>query len=232
MVRSSRGAIADVVPDEHGLLLTPSVVAFTDRGVLVGTDAVRHASAQSDRLSDSSIRGVKRLLGRRHDDPLAAEFGRLMPFGLLPVATAGTSETARLGIAVNVSGQQVAFLPEEISAFVLAKMHRLVRDHIGDDEIRALVVTVPAQFSREQRVRRVGYEPTWPQPRTPEPSPQSARCWDEWNSNPLPPSIERRVTTRIESYPAARRPLRRRVRSPGCRWREFCPSHALPRLPT
>ena len=178
-VRTANGGVVELVANEHGSLLTPSAVAFTQHGVLVGQDATFHASTQPG----STIYSAKRLMGRTPGDPISHSFA-LMPYPLLAIG--GASGQARLGVGADVHGQMLQFLPEEISALILAKVRLIVEEHLTSaypikvfvpahtlpspspitltltltdhahpHPIQVVVVTVPAQFSRSQRAATV-----------------------------------------------------------------------------
>jgi molecular chaperone DnaK len=128
---------AVVIANSEGSRTTPSVVAFTEKGeVLVGQMAKRQAVTNPHH----TVYAVKRLIGRRFDDPDVARFKQVAPFEIC---------RAENGDAwVNVGGKPRS--PEEISSLVLARMRDTAQDFIGEEVVDA-VITVPAYFNDAQR---------------------------------------------------------------------------------
>ncbi len=126
-----------VIENSEGDRTTPSVVAFTEDGeVLVGQSAKR----QSITNPAHTLFAVKRLIGRKFDDPLVQRDMKLMPYQIVK---------AKNGDAwVEVRGKQMA--PPEISARVLQKMKKTAEDYLGE-EVTEAVITVPAYFNDSQR---------------------------------------------------------------------------------
>src|SRR5580658_2221135 len=130
------GGTPVVIPGEDGERLVPSVVAWTDDGVVVGNAA--RATLMSD--SASAVYSAKRLMGRDLID-IEAEL-KLFPFQLAPDARAG--EVLRL----SVGG--LTMTPPEISAYVLQQLKRNAERFFGAPVTKA-VITVPAYFNDAQR---------------------------------------------------------------------------------
>ena len=131
------GGDTKVIENSEGARTTPSMVAFTDSGErLVGQSAKRQAVTNPLK----TLYSVKRLIGRRFDDPMVAKEMSLVPFKI---------EKAASGDAwVAVNGQQ--YSPSQISAFVLGKMKETAEAYLGE-KVEQAVITVPAYFNDAQR---------------------------------------------------------------------------------
>src|SRR5437660_1443842 len=126
-----------VITNAEGSRITPSVVAFTDSGErLVGQIARRQAITNPE----NTVFDIKRLIGRRFDDP---EVQKAMK-GLRYKIVRGDNGDAW----VEVRGKK--YSPAEISAFILQKMKQTAEDHLGE-KVTEAVVTVPAYFNDSQR---------------------------------------------------------------------------------
>jgi molecular chaperone DnaK len=116
---------------------TPSIVAFSDDGErLVGQPAKRQAVTNPER----TIFAVKRLIGRRYDDPTVEKDKKLVPY---KIAKAGNGDAW-----VEVDGK--TYSPSQISAFTLQKMKETAEAHLGQ-KVDQAVITVPAYFNDAQR---------------------------------------------------------------------------------
>ncbi len=126
-----------VIENAEGARTTPSMVAFAKNGErLVGQSAKRQAVTNPA----NTLYAVKRLIGRRFDDPMVKKDMGLVPYKIL---------RADNGDAwVEVDGQKYA--PQQISAFILTKMKETAEAFLGDKVTQA-VITVPAYFNDAQR---------------------------------------------------------------------------------
>ncbi|HLV59814.1 MAG TPA: Hsp70 family protein, partial [Fredinandcohnia sp.] len=126
-----------VIPNEEGSRTTPSIVAYTEEGeLLVGQIAKRQALTNPQ----NTIFGIKRLIGRKYDEPEIQKMIRLLPY---------TAVRAENGDAwVRVRGKDVS--PTEVSAKILAKMRQVAEEYLGEPVTEA-VITVPAYFDDHQR---------------------------------------------------------------------------------
>jgi molecular chaperone DnaK len=131
------GKNARVIENEEGMRTTPSMVAFTDDGeTLVGMPAKRQAVTNPT----NTVFAVKRLIGRRFDDPIVKKDVDMVPYKIV---------RADNGDAwVEVQGDKKA--PSQISAAVLKKMKETAERHLGEPVTKA-VITVPAYFNDSQR---------------------------------------------------------------------------------
>src|SRR6059036_3912047 len=126
-----------VITNAEGGRITPSVVAFTESGErLVGQIARRQAITNPE----NTVFAIKRLIGRRFDDPEVQKAMSVLPYKIV---------RADNGDAwVQVRGRK--YSPAEISAFILQKMKQTAEDHLGE-KVTDAVVTVPAYFNDSQR---------------------------------------------------------------------------------
>src|SRR5665213_3998986 len=126
-----------VIENSEGARTTPSMVAFSDSGErLVGQSAKRQAVTNPS----NTLYAIKRLIGRRYDDPTVAKDKGMVPFEIVK----GDNGDA----FVQVRGEKYA--PSQISAFVLGKMKETAEAHLGEKVTQA-VITVPAYFNDAQR---------------------------------------------------------------------------------
>jgi molecular chaperone DnaK len=131
------GGKPKVIENSEGARTTPSVVAFTKDGErLIGQPAKRQAVTNPD----NTIFAVKRLIGRRFDDPMTKKDMELVPYKI----TKGANGDAW----VNAGGKD--YSPSQISAFILQKMKETAEAYLGETVTQA-VITVPAYFNDAQR---------------------------------------------------------------------------------
>ena len=131
------GGDPNVIANAEGSRTTPSVVAFSDSGErLAGQIAKRQAITNPE----NTISAVKRLIGRRYDDPMVQKAMSLLPYKIV---------RAENGDAwVEIRGKH--YSPAEISAFILQKMKQTAEDYLGE-KVTEAVITVPAYFNDSQR---------------------------------------------------------------------------------
>jgi molecular chaperone DnaK len=131
------GAEAVVLPNSEGARTTPSVVGFPETGEpLVGQIARRQAVTNAE----NTVSAVKRLMGRKFEDP---EVVRHRQQSTYKVAAVGNGDAW-----VEVRGRSYA--PAQISAMILEKMKRTAEDYLGE-KVTDAVITVPAYFGDSQR---------------------------------------------------------------------------------
>jgi molecular chaperone DnaK len=131
------GGKPKVIENAEGARTTPSMVAFTDTGeVLVGQTAKR----QSITNPENTIFAIKRLIGRRYDDPMTQKDKGMVPYRIIP----GPNGDAW----VEVKGKK--YSPSQVSAFILTKMKETAEAFLGQ-KVEQAVVTVPAYFNDAQR---------------------------------------------------------------------------------
>ena len=126
-----------VIENSEGARTTPSIVAFTKDGErLVGQPAKRQAVTNPE----NTVFAVKRLIGRRFDDPLTKKDMELVPYNIVK---GGNGDAW-----VQAGGKD--YSPSEISAFTLQKMKETAESYLGETVTQA-VITVPAYFNDAQR---------------------------------------------------------------------------------
>ena len=131
------GGKPKVIENSEGARTTPSIVAFTKDGErLIGQPAKRQAVTNGD----NTIFAVKRLIGRRFDDPVTKKDTELVPYTI----TKGKNGDAW----VSAGGED--YSPSQISAFILQKMKETAESYLGETVTQA-VITVPAYFNDAQR---------------------------------------------------------------------------------
>ncbi len=131
------GAQPKVIPNAEGANTTPSIVAFADNGErLVGQAAKRQAVTNPE----NTLFAIKRLIGRRFDDPMVSKEMGLVPYKIMKADNGDAWVDSR--------GQR--FSPSQISAFTLQKMKETAEAYLGETVSQA-VITVPAYFNDAQR---------------------------------------------------------------------------------
>ncbi len=131
------GSDTRVIENAEGARTTPSMVAFTeDKERLVGQPAKRQAVTNPS----NTLFAVKRLIGRRFNDPIIKKDQGLVPYRIV--------EAANRDAWIDVAGE--SYSPSQISAFILQKMKETAEAHLGE-EVAEAVITVPAYFNDSQR---------------------------------------------------------------------------------
>jgi len=131
------GKNAKVIENAEGARTTPSMVAFTDDGErLVGQPAKRQAVTNPT----NTLFAVKRLIGRRYEDPTVEKDKGLVPYGIVKADNGDAW--------VEASGEK--YSPSQVSAFILQKMKETAESYLGEKVTQA-VITVPAYFNDAQR---------------------------------------------------------------------------------
>jgi molecular chaperone DnaK len=136
-VAAMEGGQAKVIENAEGMRTTPSIVAFAKSGeILVGQPAKRQAVTNAE----NTVFAIKRLIGRRYNDPVVEKDKALVPYKIVP----GDNGDAW----VEVQGKK--YSPSQISSFILVKMKETAESYLGEKVTQA-VITVPAYFNDSQR---------------------------------------------------------------------------------
>src|ERR1700747_2223550 len=131
------GKNARLIENAEGMRTTPSIVAFTSDGErLVGQPAKRQAVTNPE----NTFFAIKRLIGRRYDDPMVEKDKGLVPYKIIRASNGDAWVESR--------GKQ--YSPSQISAFVLQKMKETAEAYLGT-KVEQAVITVPAYFNDAQR---------------------------------------------------------------------------------
>jgi molecular chaperone DnaK len=153
------GGDPSVITNSEGARITPSVVAISESGErLVGQIARRQAITNPE----NTIFAIKRLIGRRYDDPEVQKAMKVLPYKIVKADNGDAW--------VEIRGKK--YSPAEVSAMVLQKMKQTAEDYLGE-KVTEAVITVPAYFNDAQRqatkdagriagldVKRIVNEPT------------------------------------------------------------------------
>ncbi|MEX2166480.1 MAG: molecular chaperone DnaK [Methyloceanibacter sp.] len=126
-----------VIENAEGMRTTPSMVAFTDDGeVLVGLPAKRQAVTNPE----NTCFAIKRLIGRRYDDPMVEKDKKLVPYKIVKADNGDAW--------IEAHGKK--YSPSQISAYILQKMKETAESYLGQ-KVEQAVITVPAYFNDAQR---------------------------------------------------------------------------------
>jgi molecular chaperone DnaK len=124
-----------VLINSQGSRLTPSVVAFTDKGERLVGQVAKHQQVTNPK---NTIFSIKRFMGRRHSE--VAQEEKMVPYEI----TGGAEEYVK----VKVRGKE--YTPEQISSFILQDLRKTAEDYLGE-KVTDAVITVPAYFNDAQR---------------------------------------------------------------------------------
>ncbi|OJX09381.1 MAG: molecular chaperone DnaK [Caedibacter sp. 37-49] len=131
------GSNAKVIENAEGARTTPSMVAFTKEAErLIGQSAKRQGVTNPE----NTLFAIKRLIGRRYDDPTTQKDKGLVPYKIVKSDTGDAW--------VEAQGQ--TYSPSQVSAFILQKMKETAENYLGEKVTQA-VITVPAYFNDAQR---------------------------------------------------------------------------------
>lgn len=140
-VAVSKNGRIDIIQNEQGNSITPSYVAFSDKGERLVGDAAKN---QATINPTNTVFDVKRLIGRNYSDKSVQDDKKLVPYNIV------SNNNNKPMIEVDINGKPTTFAPEEISAMILQKMKTTAEIYLGK-EIKDAVVTVPAYFNNPQR---------------------------------------------------------------------------------
>ncbi|KAI9668982.1 MAG: Heat shock protein ssb1 [Trizodia sp. TS-e1964] len=138
-VANYEGANVEIIANEQGSFTTPSFVSFTDKERLIGESAKNQAAMNPV----NTIFDIKRLIGRRFDDPTVKKDVESWPFKVV-------DQGGNPMVQVEYLGETKIFSPQEISSMVLTKMKEVAETKLGK-KVEKAVITVPAYFNDNQR---------------------------------------------------------------------------------
>src|SRR6201986_3140680 len=124
-----------VLINSQGRRLTPSVVAFTEKGEILVGQVAKHQQVTNPK---NTIFSIKRFMGRRHSE--VAQEEKMVPYEV----TGGPNDYVK----VKVRGKE--YTPEQVSAFILQDLKKTAEDYLGE-KVTDAVITVPAYFNDAQR---------------------------------------------------------------------------------
>jgi molecular chaperone DnaK len=186
------GGETKVIPNQEGNRLTPSVVAFTDKGDrLVGDPAKRQAITNPRR----TVYSIKRFMGRRHNEVEAEE--KLVPYKIV-----GRADEL---VKVEIDGKE--YTPPEISAMILRKLKEAAEAYLGHT-VRKAVITVPAYFNDAQRQATIdaakiaGFDTEWEieDPKTGKKTRQRMRIINEPTAASLAYGLDKKKNEKIAVF--------------------------------
>ena len=131
----------ELIVNENGNRITPSVVSFTKNERIVG----QNAKDQIAKNAENTIYDVKRLIGRKFKDPCVQEDMKLWPFKVIK-----DPESEYPLIEITYKGEKKYFKPEEISSMILSKL-KVQAENFLNIKVERAVITCPAYFNENQR---------------------------------------------------------------------------------
>jgi molecular chaperone DnaK len=192
VVAVMEGSEVKVIHNQEGMHLTPSIVAFTDKGErLVGEPAKRQAITNPRR----TIYSIKRFMGRRHKEVGSEE--KLVPYKIV----GGPDELVK----VDIDGKN--YTPPEISAMILRKLKEAAEAYLGHT-VRKAVITVPAYFNDAQRQATIdaaqiaGFDTEWEieDPKTGKKTKQRMRIINEPTAASLAYGLDKKKNEKIAVF--------------------------------
>jgi len=131
----------EIIANDQGNRITPSVVAFTPDGERLIGEAAKN---QGTLNPENTVFDVKRLIGRKYDSKEVQRDKKLLPYDIV-------EKDNKPMISLTVKGEKKLFSPEEISAMILTKMKETAEAYLGQP-VKYAVVTCPAYFNEAQRL--------------------------------------------------------------------------------
>jgi molecular chaperone DnaK len=192
VVAVMEGAEVKVIPNQEGNRLTPSVVAFTDKGdILVGDPAKRQAITNPRR----TVYSIKRFMGRRRKEVVEEE--KLVPYKIV----GGHDDLVK----VDIDGK--TYTPPEVSAMILRKLKEAAEAYLGH-KVRKAIVTVPAYFNDGQRqatmdaAQIAGFDTEWEieDPKTAKKTRQRMRIINEPTAASLAYGLDKKKNEKIAVF--------------------------------
>src|SRR5579885_2778160 len=192
VVAVMEGGEVKVIPNQEGNRLTPSVVAFTDKGDrLVGDPAKRQAITNPRR----TVYSIKRFMGRRRKEVAAEE--KLVPYKIV----GGPNDLVKVEI------DNKSYTPPELSAMILRKLKEAAEAYLGHT-VRKAVITVPAYFNDAQRQATIdsaqiaGFDTEWEieDPKTGKKTRQRMRIINEPTAASLAYGLDKKKNEKIAVF--------------------------------
>lgn len=134
----------EIIPDKFGNRTIPSVVAFYRSAKLVGYNAI----SMKEINPANTVYDIKRVLGRRMDDPIIEQTKTLLSYDLVDDQSKYHNILVQLDKDSNIN--KYVYRPEEICAYILIEIKKMAQDYLKSDVNKA-VITVPAYFNDAQR---------------------------------------------------------------------------------
>ena len=131
----------EIIPNKSNDTTFPSIVTFTEEGILACDQAVNHLIKNSK----NTIYGVKRIIGLNFDDKPVQNDIKLWPFDVVK-----SNENNSPMIKISINNQIKTYYPEEISAIILKRLKSIAEDYL-ERTVKHAVITVPAHFNNGQR---------------------------------------------------------------------------------
>ncbi len=125
----------EIITNDQGNRITPSVVAFAEEERLIGESAKNQATMNPT----NTVYDVKRLIGRKFNDKTVQSDKKYLPYNIV-------NKDGKPYVQADVRGESKTYAPEEISAMVLSKMKDIAETFLGES-VKNAVVTVPAYFN-------------------------------------------------------------------------------------
>src|SRR5438309_5092247 len=191
VVAIHEGRETKVIVNAEGSRLTPSIVAFTDDGRLVG----RAAKSQAITNPKRTIYSIKRFMGRRHNEVASEE--KLVPYKVV----GGANDL----VQVDIDGKK--YTPPEISAMILRKLKEAAESYLGHT-VRKAIITVPAYFNDSQRQATIdaaqiaGFDTEWEieDPKTGKKNRQRMRIINEPTAASLAYGLDKKKNEKIAVF--------------------------------
>ena len=138
------GKGVEIIPNKMNETTFPSIVTFTENGILACDQTVNQLIKQPK----NSIYGVKRIIGLNYKDESVQNDIKLWPFDVVK-----SNENNSPMVQININNNIKNYYPEEISAFILKRLKSIAEDYL-ERTIKNVVITVPAYFNNGQRPAR------------------------------------------------------------------------------
>ncbi len=192
VVAVMEGSEVKVIPNQEGNRLTPSVVAFTEKGDRLGGDPAKRQAITNPRRT---VYSIKRFMGRRHSEVQSEE--KLVPYKVV----GGANELVK----VDIDGKQ--YTPPEVSAMILRKLKEAAEAYLGHT-VRKAVITVPAYFNDAQRQATIdsaqiaGFDTEWEieDPKTGKKTRQRMRIINEPTAASLAYGLDKKKNEKIAVF--------------------------------